>query len=59
FADVNYQYSLTNINNADNRLKNENLIYNYFYIDDDLRLNNLTFSLGYTFYLSYFVQRSK
>mgnify|MGYP000418554949 CR=1 FL=1 len=59
FADINYQYSFSNINKSENRLSNENLIYNYYYIDDDLRLNNLTLSLGYTFYLNYFVQRSK
>lgn len=59
FGEINYQYSFTNINKPNTRLDNENLVYNYFFIDDDLRLNNLTFSLGYTFYLNYFVQRSK
>lgn len=59
FGEINYQYSFTNINKPNTRLDNENLVYNYFFIDDDLQLNNLTFSLGYTFYLNYFVQRSK
>jgi len=59
FGEINYQYSFTNINKENTRLDNDNLVYNYFYIDDDLQLNNLTFSLGYTFYLNYFVQRSK
>lgn len=59
FGEINSQYSFTNINKENTRLNNDNLVYNYFFIDDDLRLNNLTFSLGYTFYLNYFVQRSK
>lgn len=59
FGEINSQYSFTNINKNNNRLTNDNLVYNYFFIEDDLRLNNLTFSLGYTFYLNYFVQRSK
>jgi hypothetical protein len=59
FLQMNYIYSLTNLNKMDTRKNDENLIYNYFYIDDDLRINNLAFSLGYTFYLNYFVVRSK
>ncbi len=59
FGEINYQYSFTNINKENTRLNNDNLVNNYFYIDDDLRLNNLIFSIGYTFYLSYFVQRGK
>ena len=59
FAEMNYQNSFSKINNPEKRIDNQNLIYRYYFIDDDLSINNLTFSLGYTFYLNYFVEHSK
>ena len=38
FGEINYQYSFTNINKDIIRLDNDNLIFNYFYIEDDQRL---------------------
>lgn len=59
FAEMNYQNSFSKINDSEKRIDNQNLIYKYYFIDDDLRINNLTFSIGYTFYLNYFVEHSK
>jgi hypothetical protein len=42
-----------NITNTGIRYKNENLYYNYYYIDDDLRLNNLAFSISMFYSINY------
>lgn len=49
----NYFHSLTNITNEENRYKYKELIFNYFYIDDDIILNNLTINAGISFYINY------
>ncbi len=48
-----------NITNTDNRYKNENLFYNYYYIDDDLRLNCLAFSVSMFYSINYKVIKKK
>ncbi len=53
FLQVNYYKSFANITNADSRYKYNELVYNYFYEDDDIILNNLTAIVGYAFYLNY------
>lgn len=51
--DCRYYRSFANITNKDNRYKNENLFYDYYYIDDDLKLDNLTISLSFIYHLNY------
>jgi hypothetical protein len=51
--DCTYYRSFANITNTDNRYKNENLFYDYYYIDDDLKLDNLTITLSLIYHLNY------
>ena len=51
--DCRYYRSLSNITNTDNRYNNDKLFYNYFYIDDDLKLDNIAISLGLIYYVNY------
>lgn len=57
--DVRYYLSYANITNEENRYKNSNLLYGYYYIDDDLRLNNLAISLSVIYNVNYKVIRGK
>ena len=54
---VNYFHSFQNITNADLRYAYNDLFYNYFYLDDDIKLSNLYFSIGYNVHLNYKVIR--
>jgi hypothetical protein len=45
-----YSYNITN---TGNRYKNENLYYTYHYIDDDVRLNSLVFSISMFYVINY------
>lgn len=56
---LNYFHSFANITNIENRYKNENLFYNYFYIDDDFSLSNLSISLSFIYNLNYKIVKSK
>jgi hypothetical protein len=47
------------ITNTANRYKNENLFYNYYYMDDDLRLNSLAFSISIFYSINYKVIKKK
>lgn len=59
--DIRYFLSAysNNITNTDNRYKNDNLFYNYYYIDDDLRLNTLAVSLSLIYNVNYKVVKGK
>lgn len=59
--DVRYFLSAysNSITNTDNRYKNDNLFYNYYYIDDDLRLNTLAVSLSLIYNVNYKVVKGK
>ncbi len=48
-----------NITNTDNRYKNDKLFYNYYYIDDDLRLNSIAFSISLLYGINYKVIKKK
>jgi hypothetical protein len=48
FIDVKYNHGLRLINNQSNRYNNPELLYQYYYIDDDFKLNDLAISIGYT-----------
>lgn len=56
---LNYYHSFSNVTQAENRYKNESLFYNYFYIDDDFSLSNLSISLSFIYNLNYKVIKSK
>ncbi|MCB0735017.1 MAG: PorT family protein [Bacteroidetes bacterium] len=55
--DVAYFKGLTNITKTASRYDNQTLIYDFFYLDDDLRLNNLGVSISYQFNIKYTVKR--
>lgn len=58
FASARYYRGLVNQTNEDMRNDNPDLVYQYYYIDDDIRLNNFSFSVGYM-YLLYKPQRKE
>ncbi|MCF8253613.1 MAG: PorT family protein [Bacteroidia bacterium] len=45
---ISYSKSFTDFNKPDTRYNAPDLMYNYFYLDDNLRMNNWSFSFGYT-----------
>lgn len=55
----NYYHQLNSIARDEARYDYMDLIYTYFYVDDDLALNNFTFNLGYSFFLNYKVYHGK
>src|ERR1043166_1600813 len=57
--DLRYYLSYANITNESNRYKNENLFYNYYFIDDNLRLDNLVVSLSVIYNVNYRVVKRK
>lgn len=57
FIDFRYTYGLSNIVNDANRYADQNLIFNYFYLDDNLKISNGLFTGGLVAYLNYKVIR--
>lgn len=51
--ETNYYRNLRRVNNATTRYAYSDLVYNYYYADDDLVLHNLTMNVGYSFFLKY------
>ncbi|MFH2095725.1 MAG: outer membrane beta-barrel protein [Bacteroidota bacterium] len=49
FLEARYNYGLFNQVNQDTRYTNPELIYKYFYIDNDFTLNNIFISVGYMY----------
>jgi len=49
FFKAGYQIGLLNQTNEATRYDNPELMYIYYYLDDDFRINNLSFSFGYTY----------
>jgi hypothetical protein len=47
--DVRYNKGLSNITNENERYAENELIYKYYLLDDDMYLNSLSFSLGYSY----------
>ena len=47
FVDVRYNLGLTNQAKAENRFNNPTLLYQYHYVSDDFKANNLVMSIGY------------
>lgn len=48
FFRTTYKMGLLNQVNANARYDNPELMYMYYYVDDDFKLNNLSFSFGYS-----------
>lgn len=51
--DTKYFRSLSNITNSNYRYKNDDLFDGFYYVDDDLKLDNITFSLSFMFNMNY------
>ena len=49
FFEAKYLYGLLNQVNTDTRYTNPELIYKYYYLDNNFKLNNLMFSVGYMY----------
>jgi hypothetical protein len=56
---TNYYRSFSPIVKSDSRYNYSELIYTFFYIDDNIRLHNLALSIGYSFNINYTVYRKK
>lgn len=54
-----YLNGLTNTVNANNRYTNPQLLHDYYYLDDDIQLNNLSIGLGYIININYQIERRK
>jgi len=52
-----YFNGANNIVNTENRYSNPQLMHEFYYIDDDLRLNNLSIGLGYIININYQIER--
>lgn len=59
FLTANYYQSFNSITNLEAQDKYDELKYTYFYIDDNISLNNLAVQLGYAFHVSYKVLKGK
>jgi len=57
--DVRYYLSYANITNTENRYNTEELFYNYYFIDDDLQLDNLAISFSVNYNINYKIVNSK
>jgi hypothetical protein len=47
YADLRYQYGLSNLTKTDNRWSEEELLYYYGYVDSDVSLAGIQFQVGY------------
>ncbi len=54
-----YLLGLSPIVNANNRYNDVDFIFNYQYVDDDFKLNNWQFTVGYTIPVLFKVQKNK
>lgn len=53
FLQMNYAQSYANITDASQRYRYSDLIHEYYFVDDDLRLNNVSIEIGYNLYFNY------
>jgi outer membrane protein W len=53
FFQANYFHSMNNAVKSENRYQYDELLYSYHYLDDDFKLHNITFGIGYSLYLNY------
>ncbi len=58
-VNVRYLLGLSPIVNAANRYNDVDFIFNYQYVDDDFKINNWQFTVGYSFPILYKVEKIK
>lgn len=56
---ADYYYSNVNIVKTADRWKYTDQIYTYYYVDDDIKLQNLCFRIGYTYFMNYRVYQKR
>jgi hypothetical protein len=57
--DARYLQGLSNFVNPDRRQSNPNLLYNFYYVDNDVTLRKLEISVGIAYVLNYSVKERK
>ena len=50
---LDYLYSLNQINKTDNRYSRLEQMYNFLYVDDDIKLHTMSLSFGYALFINY------
>lgn len=55
--DLRYNRSFSNITKESTRYDNTTLLYDYSFLDDDIQLDYVSFSVGYHFYVKYQVPK--
>ena len=53
FLQALYMKSFVNVVESDSRYEESDLLFNYYYQDDDFKLNNFSIELGYSYILNY------
>jgi hypothetical protein len=53
FVQASYFYSMRKAVNSQERYNNKQLVYSYYYIDDDFTLSNLAVGIGYSLFINY------
>ena len=53
FLQASYFNSLRNAVDENTRYSNKQLVYSYYYVDDNFKLNNLAIGIGYSFFINY------
>ena len=53
-----YRAAFYNVTDTERRYRSEDLFYRYYYLDDDLRLNNFVLSLSFAYNLNYRVLKN-
>jgi hypothetical protein len=59
FADFRYLYFHDPVNKDGTRYADEVNLYKYYYIDDDFRMDNLQFNIGFSHVLSYAIRKNQ
>ena len=62
FLDLRYNYGFQNIVKTEQRYQNDlnnDLLYRYYYLDDDFKLNNFAFTIGYAYNIYKPVKKGK
>jgi hypothetical protein len=49
FIDLRYTRGLNNVVNTDNRYSNDDLLYKYLYVDNNIKINSFQYSVGYSY----------
>jgi hypothetical protein len=49
FFDLRYSMGLNNIVNPDKRYSNDDLVYKYLYVDNNIKINSFQYSIGYSY----------